>query len=161
MVASNTVLHSDDDTAFKKLGASFAGHETVVHSAQEFAREDVHVNTVEGFNSTIRRAYVGVWHYWSEEHGQRYMEELAFRACQREVVRKVRRVRGKVKMRSISEPRPVLDQMRDLFAHAVGREMRRTKGRSVVEVDRSIHPLPTIPSSSARWAGFARPINVR
>jgi transposase-like protein len=137
MVDSGTVLHSDDDTAFRKLGASFSGHETVVHSDQEFARGDVHINTVEGFNSTIRRAYLGVWHYWSEEHGQRYMEELAFRAGQREVVRKTRKVRGKVKMRSISEPRPVLDQMRELFAHAVGREMRRTETWSVIEIDRS------------------------
>ncbi len=140
MVTSSSVLHSDDDTAFRKLGVSFAGHETVVHSAHEFARDDVHVNTVEGFNSTIRRAYVGVWHYWSAEHGQRYMEELAFRAGQREVVRKLRTVRGKAKMRAISEPRPVFDQMRDLFANAVGREMRRTERRSVIEVDRSIQP---------------------
>jgi hypothetical protein len=62
-----------------------------------------------------------LWHYWSAEHGQRYLEELAFRAGQREAVRKPRTVRGKTKMRSISAPRPVLDQRRDLFAYAVGR----------------------------------------
>jgi hypothetical protein len=64
------------------------------------------------------------------------MEELAFRAGQRDVVRKVRTVRGKAKMRSISEPRPVFDQMRDIFANAVGREMRRTERQSIVEVSR-------------------------
>jgi ISXO2-like transposase domain len=60
-------------------------------------------NTVEGFNNTIRRAYIGVWHYWSPQHGQRYVEELAFRAGQRQVVRTKRTIRGKSKTRLVSE----------------------------------------------------------
>jgi len=137
LVAKKAALHSDDDQALKNAGAGFASHETVVHSKHEYARGPVHANTAEGFNNTIRRAYIGVWHYWSPQHGQRYIEELAFRAGQRQVVRKKRTIRGKSKTRLVSEPIPVIEQMRVLFADAVGREMRRTKVRGVAEIGRS------------------------
>lgn len=137
LVAKEAALHSDDDQALKNAGAGFASHETVVHSRHEYARGPVHANTVEDFNNTIRRAYIGVWHYWSPHHGQRYIEELAFRAGQRQVVRKNRTIRGKTKTRLVSEPIPVIEQMRVLFADAVGREMRRTKARGVAEIGRS------------------------
>jgi transposase-like protein len=134
MVDTEATLHSDDDTALKKAGEPFADHQTVVHSAKEFARGDVHANTVEGFNNTIRRAYVGVWHFWSDKHGQRYLDELAFRNEQRHMVRRTRVVRGKAKQRWVSEPLPVIEQMRALFANAVGRELRRTKKCGIIEV---------------------------
>lgn len=148
MVAPETVLRSDDDVAFKKVGKRFAEHETVVHSSHEYARGDVHANAVEGFNSTVRRAYVGVWHFWSEKHGLRYMEELGFRQGQRRVVPKKRTVRGMKKIRFVSEPIPVVEQMADLFAHAVGREMRRTTARGIKELSRfaaSRNPAGSVP----------------
>lgn len=161
LVDETAALHSDDDQALKKAAADFASHETVVHSKHEYARGPVHANMVEGFNNTIRRAYVGVWHYWSPQHGQRYIEELAFRVGQRQVVRKKRTIRGKTKTRLVSEPISVVEQMRALFANAVGREMRRTKARSIKEIDRSapqsVGPGPAAPAAASRSAPSTPP----
>jgi hypothetical protein len=44
-----------------------------------FARAAAHTNTVESFNATIKRAIIGVWHWFSIKHGDRYLGEIAAR----------------------------------------------------------------------------------
>jgi hypothetical protein len=133
LISPKAVIHSDADPSFKaavkpagEAPAAFAGHETVVHSKHEYARGDVHANTVEGLNGIRMRAYLGVWHYWSPEHQHRYDAELDFRAGQREAIQRIRVVRGTPKLRLVSQPRPFIEQLKDMFAGAVGREARRT-----------------------------------
>ena len=77
---------SDDDRAIAKAAKGFAGHRTVVHSQDEFARGEVHSNTVEGLASQLKRAQLGVFHYISELHLQRYVDELVLRRNQREAI---------------------------------------------------------------------------
>jgi hypothetical protein len=48
-VARETRLHTDESRRYVKAGAEFAAHETVNHSAKEYARGDVTTNTVEGY----------------------------------------------------------------------------------------------------------------
>ena len=48
-------LRTDEARTFKEFGHNFASHETVNHSQDEFARGDVHTNTVEGFFSILKR----------------------------------------------------------------------------------------------------------
>ncbi len=45
------------------IGESFAKHETAKHSSGEYVRDTVHVNSVEGFNSRVRRTIAGVFHH--------------------------------------------------------------------------------------------------
>lgn len=52
--------------------------------AEQVARTDpdgisVHVNTVEGIHGELRRMVVGVHHWISEKHLQRYLDDLSFR----------------------------------------------------------------------------------
>lgn len=71
---------TDELPAYRKIGRDYRFHHRVFHTAKEYAREGgVHVNTAESFNSTIKRAVVGVYHYISKKHMIRYVTEACFR----------------------------------------------------------------------------------
>jgi ISXO2-like transposase domain len=56
-----------------------AKHESVDHSKFEWARDDVHINTLEGYFSVFKRGLVGVYQHMSETHLNRYLAEFDFR----------------------------------------------------------------------------------
>lgn len=57
----------------------FASHETVKHSVKEYARGDVHTNTIEGSFSIFKRGMKGVYQHCKEKHLHRYLAEFDFR----------------------------------------------------------------------------------
>ena len=59
--------------------SGFASHETVDHSKFEWARGDVHTNTLEGFFSVFKRGIVGVYQHVDTKHFDRYLAEFDFR----------------------------------------------------------------------------------
>jgi transposase-like protein len=71
-------LMSDEAKAFMAIGESFAKHETVKHSSHEYVRDTVHVNSVEGFNSRVRRTIAGVFHHISPQHADLYFQKSDF-----------------------------------------------------------------------------------
>jgi transposase-like protein len=77
MVRQESRLVTDMGQAFKKRG--FAQHETVDHSKFEWARGDVHTNTLEGFFSIFKRGIVGIYQHVDERHFDRYLAEFDFR----------------------------------------------------------------------------------
>lgn len=70
-------LVTDKGQTFKFLG--FAAHESVDHSKFEWARGDVHTNTLEGFFSVFKRGIVGVYQHVDTRHFDRYLAEFDFR----------------------------------------------------------------------------------
>jgi transposase-like protein len=56
-----------------------AAHESVDHSKFEWSRGDVHVNTLEGFFSVVKRGLVGVYQHVDKKHLDRYLAEFDFR----------------------------------------------------------------------------------
>jgi len=73
-------LMTDENLAYFGLGSEFAGgHETVNHSAGEYARGDVTTNTIEGFFGLFKRGVMGSFHHISEKHMNRYLNEFSFR----------------------------------------------------------------------------------
>jgi transposase-like protein len=72
-------LHTDESNLYRKVGAEFAAHETVKHSAKEYARGDVTTNTVESYFSVFKRGMRGVYQHCSEKHLHRYLAEFDFR----------------------------------------------------------------------------------
>ena len=76
-------LHTDESRLYPVTGRAFAAHETVRHSAGEYARGDVHTNSAEGFFGIFKRGMVGVYHHCGEQHLQRYLDEFAFRHSHR------------------------------------------------------------------------------
>ena len=70
-------LVSDSAPVFKFTGA--AEHEAVDHSKYEWARGDVHTNTLEGFFSIFKRGIIGVYQHIDSKHFDRYLAEFDFR----------------------------------------------------------------------------------
>jgi len=54
-------------------------HESVDHSKYEWARGDVHTNTLENFFSIFKRGLVGVYQHMDKKHLGRYLAEFDFR----------------------------------------------------------------------------------
>lgn len=74
-------ITTDDSNVYVGVGKEFAGHSSVNHSRDEYVRLGgfVHVNTAESFHAIVKRSIMGSWHAISEQHLQRYINELAFR----------------------------------------------------------------------------------
>jgi len=72
-------IMTDEHRSYSGVGRFYASHETVNHSAGEYARGDVTTNTVEGFFSVLKRGLNGIYHSVSKEHLHRYLAEYEFR----------------------------------------------------------------------------------
>jgi transposase-like protein len=72
-------LMTDEASVYKKIGVEFASHESVNHSAKEYARRDITTNTVESSFAILKRGLYGTFHSVSEKHLQRYATEFDFR----------------------------------------------------------------------------------
>lgn len=79
-------IMTDEAKGYTGIGKHFdGGHQTVNHSAKEYARGDVTTNTVEGFFSILKRGLHGIYHSVSKEHLHRYLAEYEFRYNNREL----------------------------------------------------------------------------
>jgi hypothetical protein len=84
-VSADAILATDELPAYRWIGRKFRAHVSVNHSRDEFVRRDphaaavAHCNTAESWHATLKRALVGVWHWFSVKHTNRYCEETAFR----------------------------------------------------------------------------------
>ncbi len=84
-VHAESRLHTDESRLYVKVGAEFAAHETVNHSAKEYARGDVTTNTVEGYFSIFKRGMRGVYQHCAEKNLHRYLAEFDFRYNTRKI----------------------------------------------------------------------------
>jgi transposase-like protein len=83
-VRSALVEHLDDRSRLVTDGSTvYKGqadkHESVDHSKYEWARGDVHTNTLENFFSIFKRGLVGVYQHMDNKHLDRYLSEFDFR----------------------------------------------------------------------------------
>jgi hypothetical protein len=69
-------LLTDGSTVYKGQSEK---HESVDHSKFEWARGDVHTNTLEGFFSIFKRGLVGTYQHMDKRHLDRYLAEFDFR----------------------------------------------------------------------------------
>ena len=81
---------TDDLNSYNRPGKMFIAHETVNHTAKQYARvrEDglvVHTNTAESFFALMKRVRYGVYHSMSKKHLHRYCAEFSFRWSYRKV----------------------------------------------------------------------------
>ncbi len=85
-ISHESRLHTDMSRLYSDVGGLFGEHETVNHSAKEYARGDVHVNSAEGYFSIFKRGMRGVYQHCSEKHLHRYLAEFDFRYNHREAL---------------------------------------------------------------------------
>lgn len=78
-IAKETRLHTDESKLYHGSDEHFATHETVKHTAKEYARGDVNTNTMEGYFSIFKRGMRGVYQHCAEKHLHRYLAEFDFR----------------------------------------------------------------------------------
>jgi transposase-like protein len=96
-IAKESRLHTDESRLYHGADAHFASHETVKHSAKEYARDDVNTNSAEGFFSIFKRGMKGVYQHCAEKNLHRYLAEFEFRYNTRKITdgeRAVLAVRG-------------------------------------------------------------------
>lgn len=78
-VAPDANLRTDEASMYTIVGRDFASHEVVKHSQMEYARGDIHTNTIESYFALLKRGLVGTYHKCGEQHLQRYAHEFSFR----------------------------------------------------------------------------------
>jgi transposase-like protein len=78
-IAKRSRLHTDEAKVYNEAGLHFKTHETVNHSAKEYAYGDVTTNTAESSFAILKRGLYGTFHHVSEAHLQRYATEFDFR----------------------------------------------------------------------------------
>lgn len=97
-VSRASYLMTDEAPVYRRIGAEFAGHGSVNHSVEEYARGGFwHTNTAENYFSILKRGITGVYHHVSEAHLHRYCAEFEFRYNARKITdaeRAVRAMRG-------------------------------------------------------------------
>jgi transposase-like protein len=99
-VASSAHLNTDESPLYMKAGASFASHDTVNHSQEEYARKDkstgrlATTNAVEGFFGNSKRDLDGTHHHISRKHTGPYFAELDCKYNTRKVTDGARTIGG-------------------------------------------------------------------
>jgi len=78
-VEVGTQLYTDDHMVFQGLDGLFYRHESVNHSAGEYARGPASTNSIESVWAVLKRGLHGVYHHASPKHLFRYVDEFTFR----------------------------------------------------------------------------------
>jgi transposase-like protein len=101
-------LITDEWPAYIKPGKRFASHETVNHSRYEYARGDVHTNTIEGYFSLFKRGVNGTFHHIGHQYMDQYLAEFDFRYNHRKISDGERTIAGlkKVEGKRLTLRRP-------------------------------------------------------
>jgi transposase-like protein len=76
-VAPGATIYTDEHGGYAALGGY--NHETIVHSAGEYARDGVTTNSIESVWAVLKRGLHGVYHHASDKHLHRYVDEFTFR----------------------------------------------------------------------------------
>jgi transposase-like protein len=97
-VSRESAINTDESRLYTETGKEFAAHETVNHTAGEYARPGVTTNTVEGFFGIFKRGMKGVYQHCGEAHLHRYLSEFDFRYNARKIsdVERTERALGQI-----------------------------------------------------------------
>jgi transposase-like protein len=78
-ILPESTVYTDEATVYDPLTGLGFDHKRVHHAAKVYVEGDVHVNSLEGFWSLVKRGIGGVYHSVSSEHLQSYLSEYAWR----------------------------------------------------------------------------------
>jgi len=77
-VKMGSAVMTDDNMGYRRMQPAYK-HEAVKHGQGEYVKDTCHTNSIESFWSTFKRGYIGVYHYMSPKHLQRFVNEFVFR----------------------------------------------------------------------------------
>ena len=72
-------IHTDGSNIYDTLTAMGYTHLKVLHGIGEYVRDGVTTNGIENYWSLLKRTYIGTYHYMSDDHLHRYIDEHSFR----------------------------------------------------------------------------------
>ena len=75
---NDATVYSDEWLGYNALKRIY-DHKFVKHGAGQYVNGRVHTNTIEGFWSLLKRGIVGIYHFTSVKHLQKYVDEFVFR----------------------------------------------------------------------------------
>ena len=76
-VEVGSTVYTDDFKSYEKLDGY--DHQSVKHSVGEYVDQQIHINGMESFWSTMKQAHKGVYHKMSVKHLDRYVNEFSGR----------------------------------------------------------------------------------
>ena len=97
----NSIVYTDESSSYLGINRH---HETVKHSVGEFVKDMAHTNGMESFWSLLKRGYIGIYHWMSNKHLDRYVAEFEGRHNNR--------------------PSDTLTQMANLVRGCIGKRLR-------------------------------------
>ncbi len=80
----SAILYTDEWKGYNDVSKKYS-HFTVDHSKGQYADGDAYTNTIEGFWTLLKRGYIGIYHYMSRKHLQKYVDEFVFRYNTRKI----------------------------------------------------------------------------
>jgi len=72
-------LYTDEFPSYDTMERIGYKHLRIAHHAKEYARGNIHTNSIEGFWSLLKRGIGGVYHSVSKKYLQSYINEYGFR----------------------------------------------------------------------------------
>ena len=82
MDIAETLLVTDEYKAYNNMNKTIA-HYSINHS-YEYARGDIHTNTIESFWAILKRGIIGQFHKVSKKYLQQYLDEFEYRYNRRD-----------------------------------------------------------------------------
>ena len=74
-----------DEWNYGKKADTLYNHQNVNHKKGFYGKGAFTTNHIENFWSVVKRGVIGVYHYWSRRHMQKYIDEFVYRANNREL----------------------------------------------------------------------------
>ena len=71
-------IYTDEWLGYKGISRIY-DHNVVKHNQGQYVYGRIHTNTIEGFWSLLKRGIVGIYHFTSRKHLQKYVDEFVFR----------------------------------------------------------------------------------
>lgn len=77
-IKRTATLYTDEWQGYNVVDKLYR-HSFVDHSIGQYGKGDVTTNAIEGFWTLLKRGFMGIYHYMSRKHLQRYVDEFVFR----------------------------------------------------------------------------------
>ncbi len=78
-IEKDSTIQTDELPSYQTIDEKGYAHETVNHGEGQYAHKDIHVNSIEGFLSQIKRSIKGTHMHVSSKHTPKYLGEFEFR----------------------------------------------------------------------------------
>lgn len=77
-VKENAKVYTDEWIGYNSLQKIY-DHTFVKHNQGEYVNGNIHTNSIENFWSLLKRGIIGIYHFTSKKHLQKYVDEFVFR----------------------------------------------------------------------------------